>query len=94
MNKEEVLRLAGLARIEVSENEAEKLSHEFENILGYVAEVKNASGGASVPTPADYALKNVLREDTNPHESGIYTEKLLAEAPNREGDFVKVKKIL
>lgn len=37
---------------------------------------------------------NVMREDTEPHESGIYTEKLLSAAPQREGQYIKVKKIL
>ena len=39
-------------------------------------------------------LRNVMREDENPYEKGLYTEKLLEEAPEREENFVKVKKIL
>ena len=95
MNKEEVLKLAKLARIEMGADEAENLAHEFEAILGYVDEIKGASHSAeasrdrSVPT-----LRNVMREDANPHESGIYTEDLLNEVPSREQNLVKVKKIL
>lgn len=37
---------------------------------------------------------NVMREDGEPHESGLYTEKLLSAAPQREGQYIKVKKIL
>lgn len=92
MNKDEVLKLAKLARIEIPDSEAETLSHEFEAILGYVAEIKNAK---LVPQEASSInLKNVMREDDNPHESGMYTEALLAEAPKRKGDYVEVKKIL
>ena len=91
MNKDEVLKLAKLARIDIPESEAETLSHEFEAILKYVGEIKNAKLGDTKP---DYALKNVLREDANPHEPGIYTEAILNEAPEREGNFLKVKKIL
>lgn len=90
MDKESVLKLAQLARIKVSDEEAEKLSHEFEGILKYVGEVKNAAGSA---TP-EYALKNVMRPDGEGHESGIYTETLLKAAPARQGDYIKVKKIL
>lgn len=39
-------------------------------------------------------IRNVFREDKNPHLSGEFTEDLLAEAPQRQGEFVKVKKIL
>ncbi len=35
-----------------------------------------------------------MREDAFPHESGIHTEALLNNAPEREGMFLKVKKIL
>ena len=35
-----------------------------------------------------------MREDDNPHAGGIYTEAVLNEAPEREGDYIKVKKIL
>ena len=96
MNREEVLKLAALARIEISDTEAEKLSHEFEAILGYVGEVKNAVGksGAIESKPEDFAPKNVMREDANPHESGTFSEAILKNAPAREGDYIKVKKIL
>jgi len=41
MDKDNVLKLAKLARIQMPDAEAESLSHEFELILGYVSEVKN-----------------------------------------------------
>ena len=91
MDKEKVLALAKLARIEISEAEAQELSHEFEGILNYVGEVKSVTAAAGKP---EFALKNVMREDGEGHESGIYTEKILNEAPAREGNYLKVKKIL
>ena len=86
--------MAKLARIEISDEEAESLSHEFEAILNYVGEVKKISGGSEVKSHKDFVLKNIMREDINPHESGIYTEAILNEAPAREGNYLKVKKIL
>jgi len=93
MDKDKVLALAKLARLEISDSEAEGLSKEFEGILGYVAEVKNAVGATAHTTPV-LALKNALRADEDAHESGLYTEAILNEAPEREGDYVKVKNIL
>jgi aspartyl-tRNA(Asn)/glutamyl-tRNA(Gln) amidotransferase subunit C len=93
MDKEKVLNLAGLARIEIEDAEAEKLASEFGAILKYVGEVQSVvpveDGDSDGPT-----LKNVMREDVNPHESGLYTEAILSQAPQREGDYLKVKKIL
>jgi len=98
MNAEEVLKLAKLARIEISAEEAENLSHEFEAILGYVGEVKEVSGlGGDLPAGSgrrDGSEVNVMREDINPHESGVFTEAILKNAPAREDDYIKVKKIL
>ena len=94
MDKDKVLTLARLARVDIEENEAEKISHEFEGILSYVGEVKKATENHTAHSTPAFALKNVMREDNNPHESGIYTEAILKEAPSREGDYLKVKKIL
>lgn len=94
MNKEEVLKLAKLARIDIPESEAEALSHEFEAILKYVGEIKSANPAHIEVDKEDFILKNVMREDEDPHESGAHTEALLSEAPKRKGDYVEVKKIL
>lgn len=95
MDADKVLKLATLSRIRISQGEAEKLSHEFEAILKYVGEVKEVSGANSLQLIADsFALKNIMREDGEGHEPGIHTEVLLAAAPAREGNYIKVKKIL
>jgi len=92
MNAEEVLKLAKLARIEVPAEEAESLSHEFDAILGYVGQVKEVS--VSITKESPWGLKNIMRDDTNPHESGIYTDSILENAPAKENGYIKVKKIL
>lgn len=92
MDRDEVMRLANLARIHLEKNEAERLSKEFENVLSYLAEIKEAK-----PTTAaapNLLNKNQMREDTNPHEGGKYSEALLREAPKKQRDYIKVKKIL
>ncbi len=95
MNKDKVLKLAKLARIELSDEESQRLVGEFEAILNYVGQVKGTQKANSSKLTADsFSIKNVMREDAKPHESGIHTEELLKQAPNREGDYIKVKKIL
>ena len=94
MDKDKVLDLARLARIELSDAEAAKLSKEFDAILNYVSEVKGITAGDGGHEPADFAVRNIMREDGEPHESGVYTEDILSQAPAREGDYLKVKKIL
>ena len=86
-----VAALAKLARLEVSEAELAKLEKEIPDILAFVATIQKAAAEAPKGEPA---LQNVMRADENPHESGIYTEKLLSAAPSREGDRVVVKQVV
>jgi aspartyl-tRNA(Asn)/glutamyl-tRNA(Gln) amidotransferase subunit C len=92
MDKNEVQKLAKLARVSISDDEAESLSHEFESILNYVGEIKNAN--VSTTSTPNITVRNVMREDTNPHETGLYSEDLIQEMPSSEGNHLKVKKIL
>lgn len=92
VNAKDIEHLAELARIEVSEKEAEALAKNIEAILGYVQQVKDVSVGNDALK--DIGLVNVFREDAAPHESGAYTDALLAGAPEKEDGYVKVKKIL
>lgn len=88
----DVEHLAGLARVAVSDSEKEVLRHDLEEILAYVSEIKDVA--AELGEPEVRELHNVLRDDEDPHEGGMFTDDLLAAAPKREGNRVFVKKIL
>ena len=96
ISKEEIKKLADLARIEIEESELEKIAQDVGPVLEYVSQVNDVAG--SLPPLNDKRGPGgdikVMREDTNPNESGQYTEALLAEAPVVQDGFVKVKKIL
>ncbi len=98
MDKEKVLKLAQLARVGIDDDEAETLSGEFEAILNYVGQVKEISGdvvlGEDGQAPEMFPHRNALREDGEAHESGIYTETILKNAPQADHEYIKVKKIL
>ncbi|HRH26641.1 MAG TPA: Asp-tRNA(Asn)/Glu-tRNA(Gln) amidotransferase subunit GatC [Parcubacteria group bacterium] len=91
VNKDEVKNLADLARVRLSDEEAEALSKEIDSILAYVGQIKDASVEDEVLVPV---LKNVMREDEPKNKDDEYTEDILNNAPSREGRFLKVKKIL
>jgi Asp-tRNA(Asn)/Glu-tRNA(Gln) amidotransferase C subunit len=65
----------------------------MDSILNYVEQVQKVSKDLGSERKAGL-LRNVMREDNNPHESGIFTEVLLSAAPKRDGQYLKVKKIL
>lgn len=93
ISREEVKKLAGLARIELTDKEVENLQKDMERILGYVSEIGRAEvpKGLAQEVPAHH---NVFRDDSEPHGAGIFTEKLLQQTPKRKDDYVQVKKIL
>lgn len=95
ITKEEILKLAALARINIPDAQVEKVRKDFDTILAYVKKINEAGAKINADEISDlHIVRSILREDGNAHESGIYTETLLAAAPEREGNFVKVKKIL
>jgi aspartyl-tRNA(Asn)/glutamyl-tRNA(Gln) amidotransferase subunit C len=87
----DIRALAKLARLAVSDEEIAKLEKEIPDILKFVETIQEAdiSGVTEIK-----GLHNVMRADENPHESGVYTERLLAVAPAREGDRVAVKQVI
>ena len=89
----EIEKLAELSRIALSDDEKSALQKDMGSILEYVDQIKSVSAGALVEQKMG-SVKNIFREDSNPHKSGIFSDDLLAAAPNREGNYVKVKKIL
>lgn len=91
IERKDVEKLGNLSRIALSEEEKDVFVSEIDAILGYVSRVKDApSGGGETKA----LVSDVFREDGAPHESGIFTEAILSSAPKREGDYIKVKKIL
>lgn len=92
ISREDIQKLAALSRIKLKPGEEAKFAKEIDKIVGYVSEIKKAASGQ--PKQDNERVKNVWREDTKPHETGIYSKELLDEAPKRDGQYIKVKKIL
>lgn len=85
--------LANLARIELREEDKQSLLKEFDSILGYVDQLKKVQVDMDAAGRVG-AVKNVTRPDVAVNTSPEDRERLLAEAPHREGDFIAVKKII
>ena len=90
----DIEKLAELSRIKITDAEKESFSKEIDSILGYVADIQKASGEATVSLEKLNIIKNVMREDVATTSTGQYTEAILTEAPQREGQYIAVKKIL
>lgn len=90
---EDVKRLASLSRIEIPEAELAGFASEFDAILAYVGKLEELT----LPTGDDRPLptvRNVFREDGEPHPAGRYTDKIVAQFPEKEGNSLSVQQII
>lgn len=96
ITKEEIERIAGLARIRLTDEEKEKLSGEVGEILTYVGKLNEVDTKGMEPTSQVTGLENILRKDDikTAHEAGQFSDALLAQAPEREGNYVKVRGVM
>lgn len=88
----DISSLAQLARLSISAEEAAQLEKEIPAILSFVDTITTVVADVGEPKPG--VVKNVMRDDVVAHESGIHTETLLAAAPERQGNYVKVKQVI
>jgi len=95
----ELEKLATLARVKLTEDDKVSLVKEFDSILGYIDQLKKVNVSLDSASRIG-VVKNVARldkVDVGPSDALSHAdtrERLLNEAPDREGDFVAVKKIL
>ena len=88
----DVRKVAQLARLELSEDQIELYTSQLEKILGYVAQLEQVDTQDVAPTTRAVEVINVLREDLV--KSTTIRNELLDQAPEREGDFYRVPKIM
>jgi len=95
IQKEEIQKLADLARVDLSPEELSLFTKEFESILSYVSQLKEVkTKELAVSFLSDIFPKNIMRKDEAPHEDGKYSEDLLQEVPKKENGYVRVSKII
>jgi aspartyl-tRNA(Asn)/glutamyl-tRNA(Gln) amidotransferase subunit C len=93
ISKNEVKKLAELSLLAVDDAEIETLTKEIDDILEYVKDVDEIASKHTVVDEKPL-LYNVYREDVVTNEPGEYTEKIVKEMPDTEGNYLRVKKIL
>ena len=92
IDRTQVIKVAKLARLELTEAEIEEFTGQLSAILDYVAKMNELDTAKVQPLAHCLPISNVLREDIIKESLG--TGKTLANAPQRDGDFFKVPKIL
>ena len=83
---------AQLARLDLQEDEKERLVEQLSSILDQIAVIAEVDTSAIAPTAQVVALYNVTRPD-EVHPS-LPPDQVLANAPAREEDFFRVRAVL
>jgi aspartyl-tRNA(Asn)/glutamyl-tRNA(Gln) amidotransferase subunit C len=92
LNREEVLHIARLARIDLTESEIDRLSEQLSHILENFEILQQVDTTGVAPTAQSVALQSVMRDDEV--APSFSPDDILANAPRREGDCFRVRAVL
>jgi aspartyl-tRNA(Asn)/glutamyl-tRNA(Gln) amidotransferase subunit C len=92
LSREEVSRVAILARLRLTDAEETQMTDQLGAILGYMDKLKILDTDNVEPFSHATEPANTLREDRVTNQPD--PDALLANAPDRDGTFFKVPKIL
>ncbi len=91
LSREEVLHIALLARLGVTEAEADRLREQLSDILENFEVLQQVDTSHVLPTAQSIALQNVVSDDEV--ASSLPQSQVLANAPRREGNFFRVRAV-
>ncbi len=93
ISKEETAHIAELARLSLNESELAQAQHDLSEIIDYMNKIAglNTDGGVAL-TIQPCPVANVWREDVV--LPSLNREEVLANAPDRQGEFFRVPRII
>ncbi len=92
IDQELVKKVAHLARLELSEAEVAELTTQLGSILDYFEQLEELDVSNVQPTTRAIDVSNITRPDQL--QTSVERERMLAIAPDQDGDFFRVPKIL
>jgi len=92
LSREEVLHIARLARVALTEEEITRLSEQLSNLLDNFEVLQQVDTTDVPPTAQSVTLQSVMREDEV--TPSLPADDVLANAPQREGDCFRVRAVL
>jgi aspartyl-tRNA(Asn)/glutamyl-tRNA(Gln) amidotransferase subunit C len=92
LDREDVRRIAELARLELSQGELTTLTSQLTQIVGYVEQLQAIETEGVVPLAHALELTNVFREDQL--EPGLPRDAALSNAPKHDGAYFLVPAVL
>ena len=94
MLKDELENTAFMARIHINEDEKDKYLKDINYMIECINILQEPDVSLLKPTTHVTELRNVWREDVVRPSSEELLEQMLKSAPEREGSFYKIKKVI
>jgi aspartyl-tRNA(Asn)/glutamyl-tRNA(Gln) amidotransferase subunit C len=92
ITREEVLHVARLARLSLTDEELELMRQQLDAILAYIDKLRELDVEGVEPTAHAVPLINVMRDDDV--VPSLSQDAALANAPDRAGEFFRVPRII
>jgi aspartyl-tRNA(Asn)/glutamyl-tRNA(Gln) amidotransferase subunit C len=92
LSKEEVLHIAALAKVGLTDEDVTRMQEQLSNILEHFESLQKLETEGVPPTAQSITMNNVIKADEV--TPSLPTEEVLANAPQREDDFIKVNIVL
>jgi aspartyl-tRNA(Asn)/glutamyl-tRNA(Gln) amidotransferase subunit C len=92
LSREEVLHIALLARLGLTQTEVDRFREQLSNILENFEILQQVDTSGILPTAQPNDLQNVLRDDKI--IGSLSPKQVLANAPRKEGSFIRVRPVL
>ena len=93
LTRDDILKLAKLSRLQLSEDEIKQFTEEIGSILHYVEQLQSVDLSGYEPTSQVTGLVNVMRHD-EVKDYGPSPADLLKNAPATEKGLIKVKRVI
>jgi aspartyl-tRNA(Asn)/glutamyl-tRNA(Gln) amidotransferase subunit C len=92
LSRDEVLHIARLARVALTEEEITRMSEQLSDLLEHFEVLQKVATEGVPPTAQSVTLRSVMRDDEV--APSLPPEDILANAPRREGDCFRVRAVL
>lgn len=93
LSKSDLLKLAQLSRLSLTDDELSEFTEELSAILAYVEQLNKVDIAGLKPTNQVTGLTNVMRED-EVADYGYEPKDLFENLPDRQNDYIKVKRMI
>ena len=92
LTEEDVKKVARLAKLEIKKEDMAKLTNQLAGIMGYIETINELKLDNVKPTAHAVEVNNVFREDVV--VTTDVTQKTLEKAPEGDGEFFRVPKVI